>query len=131
VIVNSLSMYSITENIYYSQLSSVSILLQPEPVPHRIKQGKVWDLSPRLLSPCGLPLPPTCLFVTVNEARSYFASTIVSQKLTTALMMEAVSTSETPVNFYKTTRCNIPDDSHLHTSRRDNLKSHDLFLGCK
>jgi hypothetical protein len=28
---NSLSMYSITENIYYSQLSSVAILLQPEP----------------------------------------------------------------------------------------------------
>jgi hypothetical protein len=27
-----LSMYSITENIYYSQLSSVTILLQPEPV---------------------------------------------------------------------------------------------------
>jgi hypothetical protein len=27
-----LSMYSITENIYYSQLSSVAILLQPEPV---------------------------------------------------------------------------------------------------
>jgi hypothetical protein len=27
---NSLSMYSITENIYYSQLSSVTILLQPE-----------------------------------------------------------------------------------------------------
>jgi hypothetical protein len=29
---NSLSMYSITENIYYSQLSSVAILLQPENV---------------------------------------------------------------------------------------------------
>jgi hypothetical protein len=35
-----LSMYSITENIYYSQLSSVVILLQPEPVSHRIIQGK-------------------------------------------------------------------------------------------
>jgi hypothetical protein len=30
-----------------------------------------------------------------------------------ALMMEAVSTSETSVNFYKTTRCNNPEDSHL------------------
>jgi hypothetical protein len=29
--VKSLSMYSITENIYYSQLSSVAIFLQPEP----------------------------------------------------------------------------------------------------
>jgi hypothetical protein len=31
-----------------------------------------------------------------------------------ALMMEAVSTSETSVNFYETTRSNIPEDSHLH-----------------
>jgi hypothetical protein len=30
-----------------------------------------------------------------------------------ALMMETVSTSETSVNFYRTTRHNIPEDSHL------------------
>jgi hypothetical protein len=30
-----------------------------------------------------------------------------------ALMMEAVSISETSVNFYQTTRRNIPEDSHL------------------
>jgi hypothetical protein len=29
--------------------------------------------------------------------------------------MEAVSTSETSVNFYQTTRRNIPEDSHLQT----------------
>jgi hypothetical protein len=28
-------------------------------------------------------------------------------------MMEAASTSETSVNVYKTTRRNIPEDSHL------------------
>jgi hypothetical protein len=28
-------------------------------------------------------------------------------------MMEAASTSETLVNFYQTTWCNIPEDSHL------------------
>jgi hypothetical protein len=71
-----LSMYSITENIYYSQLSSIAILLQPEPVSRRVIQGKDWVLSPDVLSSCGLPLLPTCLLVTVNEARSYFASTI-------------------------------------------------------
>jgi hypothetical protein len=27
--------------------------------------------------------------------------------------MEEASTSETSVNFYQTTRCNIPEDSHL------------------
>jgi hypothetical protein len=31
-----------------------------------------------------------------------------------ALMMQAVSTSETCVNFYQTTRRNIPEDSHPH-----------------
>jgi hypothetical protein len=30
-----------------------------------------------------------------------------------AVMMEAAGTSETSVNFYQTTRRNIPEDSHL------------------
>jgi hypothetical protein len=33
-----------------------------------------------------------------------------------ALMIEAASASETPVNIYHITRRNIPEDSHLHTS---------------
>jgi hypothetical protein len=32
--------------------------------------------SPPVLSSFGLPLPPTCLVLTVSEARRYFASTI-------------------------------------------------------
>jgi hypothetical protein len=40
-----------------------------------------------------------------------------------ALMMEAISTSETWVNFYQTARRNIPEDSYLHTRRQENLKS--------
>jgi hypothetical protein len=74
-IVNSLSMYSITENIYCSQLSSVVILLQPEPVSYRIIQGNDCVLAPYVLSSFGLPLPP-CLLLTVSESRSNFASTI-------------------------------------------------------
>jgi hypothetical protein len=35
-------------------------------------------------------------------------------------MMEAARTSETLVNFYQTTR---PEDRHLRTHRRENLKS--------
>jgi hypothetical protein len=66
---NSLSMYSITENIYYSQLSSVALLLQPEPVSRRIIQGEDCVLS--VLSSCGLRLPPTCLLLTVSGAGSY------------------------------------------------------------
>jgi hypothetical protein len=30
-----------------------------------------------------------------------------------ALMMDAVSTSETSINFYQTTRRNIPEDRYL------------------
>jgi hypothetical protein len=41
-----------------------------------------------------------------------------------ALMMEAVRTSETSVNFNVTTRLYIPEDPKLHTRRRENLKSH-------
>jgi hypothetical protein len=37
-------------------------------------------------------------------------------------MTEAASTSETSVNFYQTTWRNIPEDSYLHTRRRENLK---------
>jgi hypothetical protein len=67
-------MYSISENIYYSQLSSVAILLQPEPVSDRIIQGNDCVFSPSVMSSFVLPLPPTCVLVTVSEARRYFAS---------------------------------------------------------
>jgi hypothetical protein len=43
-----------------------------------------------------------------------------------ALMMEAASISETSVNIYQTTRRNNPEDSHLHTRRRENLKSYSI-----
>jgi hypothetical protein len=46
--------------------------------------------------------------------------------------MEAARTSETLVNFYQTTRCYNPEDSNLHTHRRENLKSYiyTLFSSC-
>jgi hypothetical protein len=47
-----------------------------------------------------------------------------SGDLLIALMMEAASTSQTSVNFYHTTRRSNPEDSRLHTRRRENLKSH-------
>jgi hypothetical protein len=40
------------------------------------------------------------------------------------LMMEAARTSETVVNFYQITRRYNPEDSHLRTHRRENLKSY-------
>jgi hypothetical protein len=55
--------------------------------------------------------------------------TDVSEVQGIVLMMEAAITSETSVNFYKTTRRNMPEDSHLHTLRHENVKSH-LHLLC-
>jgi hypothetical protein len=42
------------------------------------------------------------------------------------LMMEAVQTSETSVNLHESTRRNNPENSHLHTHLRENLKSRGL-----
>jgi hypothetical protein len=39
-------------------------------------------------------------------------------------MMEAARTYETLVNFYQTTRRYNPEDSHLRTHCRENLKSY-------
>jgi predicted transcriptional regulator of viral defense system len=41
-----------------------------------------------------------------------------------ALMMKAASTSKTSANFYQNIRRNNPENSHLHTRRRENLRSH-------
>jgi hypothetical protein len=44
--------------------------------------------------------------------------------------METVSTSETSVDFYQTTRRNIREDGHIHTRRRENLKFYLKELVC-
>jgi hypothetical protein len=43
------------------------------------------------------------------------------------LMMEAARTSEKLVNFSQTTRCYNPEDSHLRTHHRENLKSYSIL----
>jgi hypothetical protein len=47
-------------------------------------------------------------------------------------MMEAISTSETLVSFYETTRRNIPEDNRFHIRHRENLKPHmkSFYLLC-
>jgi hypothetical protein len=45
-----------------------------------------------------------------------------------ALTIEAASTFETQVIFYETTQRNIPKNGHLHTCRREKLKSHYIIV---
>jgi hypothetical protein len=47
-----------------------------------------------------------------------------------ALMMEATNTSENSVNFYQNARRYNPEESHLHTRRRENLKSYYILFSC-
>jgi hypothetical protein len=42
------------------------------------------------------------------------------------MMMEAVLASETSVNFNVTIQRYTPEDSKLHSRRRENLKSHTI-----
>jgi hypothetical protein len=53
---------------------------------------------------------------------SYISNRFHACGLFTALMMEAVRTSETLVNFYQSTRRYKPEDSHLRAHHRENLK---------
>jgi hypothetical protein len=59
-------------------------------------------------------LPRSHVLTDVSEMRT--ASII-------ALITDAVCTTETSVNIYLTTRQYIPEDSKLHTRRRENMKS--------
>jgi hypothetical protein len=72
----------------------------------------------RVVTPCGPVVRPTSEDVFWDVAPCSLVEVFHQ-----ALMMEAVSTYETSVNFYQTTRRNIPEDSHLHTRHQENLKS--------
>jgi hypothetical protein len=43
------------------------------------------------------------------------------------MITDSVTNSETSVNFYQNKRREIPEDSHFHTCRRENTKSHRLI----
>jgi hypothetical protein len=57
-------------------------------------------------------------------------SEVLTASITCAitLVMEAVRTSEAPIYFNETTWRYIPEGCHLHTRRRENLKSHYQYI---
>jgi hypothetical protein len=69
------------------------------------------------------PGPPVheAVVLTTRPRRSVL---IVVSRAIIALNMEALSTPETVVNFYHTTRHIIPEDTHLYNRRLENLNSH-------
>jgi hypothetical protein len=58
-------------------------------------------------------LPPKKIFITLVKRISKLSHFLFPWNLLIGLMMEAVSTPETSVNFYQTTRRNNPKGSHV------------------
>jgi hypothetical protein len=69
------------------------------------------------------PSPHWSVQVPLGPTDSYVTSEPFAGGLFITLMMEAVRTSGTSVYSNETTRRDIPESSHLHTGRRENLKS--------
>jgi hypothetical protein len=65
------------------------------------KMAVFWDIAPRSLVEVYRRFRDACCLHLTKPDLIY-------------LMMEAASTSEMSVNFYQTTRRNIPEDSHLY-----------------
>jgi hypothetical protein len=96
--------------VFAAELKCVNVLIPVFSAPGRAienpKTAVFWVVAP-------------CSLVEVTDLSEALASSIMRD----ALMMEAARTSETLVNFYQTTSRYNPEDSHLRTHRRENLKS--------
>jgi hypothetical protein len=65
-----------------------------------MKMTVFWDIVP-------------CSLVETDRRFGVLTASIISVMSLIVLMMAAVSTSEKSVNFYKTARRSIPEDTHL------------------
>jgi hypothetical protein len=66
--------------------------------------------------------------ISSKRARLLFTANIPSSPILATLIMEALSSSETPV-LTRTARRNIPEDALLHSYHGDNHKSYIALTG--
>jgi hypothetical protein len=62
--------------------------------------------------------------------RILIATCLLAERISSALKMEAICSSETSVDTQRTTRRYIPEDGTLHNHRCENLKSYNLIFLC-
>jgi hypothetical protein len=113
-------------------VSSLTVSLYPHKLPENTCYHAVQNLllSHLLSKNVKIKIYNSCWYyqsLLHSQFTVFFRTTcghVVLHRQTIAPMMEAARTSETLVNFYQTTRCYNPEDSHLHTHRRENLKSY-------
>jgi hypothetical protein len=88
---------------------------------HKIHKYKTRDKAQNLLG---------CIALFLIECRTTFQR-YVMPPCTIITPMEVARTSETSVDIQLRTRQYIPEDSEIHTRRRENLKSHKTrFTDC-